>query len=126
MKNSENSVLGEMLAALGCAEHRGQRRVSAGGSFPWRPSSRRTRKDLYRDAGQRPGEDAAGAGERHANPAWQQLGAVKNGGVYYMDQQLLQRSRDARWGEAYENWREILYVEKRSFRAYLRALRCWR
>ena len=46
-----------------------------------------------------------------SNPAWQQLSAVKNGRVYYMDQQLYNLKPNARWGEAYEKLAEILYGE---------------
>ena len=46
-----------------------------------------------------------------SNPAWQQLSAVKNGRVYYMDQQLYNLKPNARWGEAYEKLAEILHGE---------------
>ena len=46
-----------------------------------------------------------------SNPAWQQLTAVQNGEVYYMDQALYNVKPNARWGEAYEGLADILYGE---------------
>lgn len=42
------------------------------------------------------------------NPAWNQLQAVKNGKVYYMDKTLFNLKPNHRWGEAYEILEEIL------------------
>lgn len=46
-----------------------------------------------------------------SNPAWQQLTAVQSGEVYYMDQALYNVKPNARWGEAYEGLADILYGE---------------
>ena len=112
VKNSENSVLGEMLAALGCVniadsdasllEELSMEAILA--ADPERifivmqgSDQEKVRQTL---------ESAV-----LSNPAWQQLSAVKNGRVYYMDQQLYNLKPDARWGEAYEKLAEILYGE---------------
>ena len=42
------------------------------------------------------------------HPAWQQLSAVKNGRVYFMDKYLFNLKPNQRWGEAYEILEEIL------------------
>lgn len=47
-----------------------------------------------------------------SNPAWQQLTAVQDGEVYYMDQALYNVKPNARWGEAYEGLADILYGEE--------------
>ena len=112
VKNSENSVLGEMLAALGCVniadsdasllEELSMEAILA--ADPERifivmqgSDQEKVRQTL---------ESAV-----LSNPAWQQLSAVKNGRVYYMDQQLYNLKPNARWGEAYEKLAEILYGE---------------
>ena len=46
-----------------------------------------------------------------SDPAWESLTAVKEGQLYYMDQQLYNVKPNARWGEAYEKLADILYPE---------------
>lgn len=59
------------------------------------------------------GDDAAGM-EAYVrqfltdHPAWQQLSAVQNGRVYFMDKNLFNLKPNHRWGEAYEIVEEIL------------------
>lgn len=45
------------------------------------------------------------------NPLWNELDAVKNNRVYYMDKHLYGFKPNARWAEAYEHLEEILYEE---------------
>lgn len=45
------------------------------------------------------------------NPLWQELDAVKNNEVYYMDKHLFNLKPNARWGEAYEQLEETLFHE---------------
>ena len=45
------------------------------------------------------------------NPAWQQLTAVKEGRLYFMDKNLYNLKPNHRWGEAYERLEEILEHE---------------
>ena len=42
------------------------------------------------------------------NPAWNQLSAVMNGKIYYMDKSLYSLKPNHRWGEAYEKLEAIL------------------
>lgn len=44
-----------------------------------------------------------------SNPAWSELTAVREGRYYTMDQRLYNVKPNARWGEAYEKLAEILY-----------------
>jgi len=44
-----------------------------------------------------------------SNPAWATLSAVKEGRYYIMDQNLYNLKPNARWGEAYEQLADILY-----------------
>lgn len=44
-----------------------------------------------------------------SNPAWQQLTAVQEENYYYMDKDLYHLKPNARWGEAYQQLVEILY-----------------
>lgn len=45
------------------------------------------------------------------NPIWNELSAVKNGEVYFLDKHLYNLKPNARWAEAYEKLAEILYGE---------------
>ena len=112
VKNSENTVLGEMLADLGCTNIADSETsllenlsmevilqadpdsifIVLQGSDPSKPQ-----KSL---------EEAV-----LSNPAWQQLTAVKEGRVYYMDQRLYNVKPNALWGQAYQELAEILYGE---------------
>lgn len=112
VKNSQDTVLGEMLADLGCTNIADSETglleslsmetilqadpdrifIVLQGSDPAKP-----RKSL---------EEAV-----LANPAWQQLTAVKEGRVHYMDQRLYNVKPNALWGQAYEELVEILYGE---------------
>ena len=47
-----------------------------------------------------------------SNPAWETLTAVKEGRYYIMEQNLYNLKPNARWGEAYENLARILYPAK--------------
>ena len=45
------------------------------------------------------------------NPLWNELDAVKNGKVYYMEKELYNMKPNARFAEAYEKLEKILYEE---------------
>ena len=112
VKNSKNTVLGEMLADLDCTNIADSETsllenlsmevilqadpdsifIVLQGSDPSKPQ-----KSL---------EEAV-----LSNPAWQQLTAVKEGRVYYMDQRLYNVKPNALWGQAYQELAEILYGE---------------
>ena len=46
------------------------------------------------------------------NPLWNELDAVKNKQVYFLDKHLYNLKPNARWAEAYETLAEILYGKK--------------
>ena len=46
-----------------------------------------------------------------SNPAWESLTAVREGRLHFMDQKLYSLKPNAKWGEAYEKLADILYPE---------------
>ena len=113
VKNSQNTVLGEMLADLGCTN------IADGDDALLENLSMEAilQADpecifiVLQGSNQ---EKARQTLEKAvlSNPAWQQLRAVQNEKCYYMDQQLYNVKPNARWGEAYENLAEILYGQE--------------
>ncbi len=110
VKGSEGSVLGEMLAALGCvnvADREGAllENLSLEGVIAADP-------DYIFAVLQGADKDKAQAvldGALLANPAWSSLRAVKEGRFYTLDHTLYNLKPNARWGEAYEKLADILY-----------------
>ncbi len=110
VKNSKNTVLGEMLADLGC--------VNIADSDESLLENLSMEAILAADPDKifivMQGSDQAKVQNTLeqsllSNPAWQQLSAVQAGEVYYMDQSLYNVKPNARWGEAYEGLADILY-----------------
>ena len=109
VKNSEDNVLGEMLKSLGC--------INIADSEESLLEDLSLEKILEADPDfiffvQR-GDDEAGMrafveNMMRENPAWQQLTAVKEGRLYFMDKNLYNLKPNHRWGEAYEKLEEIL------------------
>lgn len=109
VKNSEDNVLGEMLRSLGC--------VNIADSDTALLENLSIERILEADPDyiflvQR-GDDEEGMRRNveammAQNPAWQQLTAVKEGRLYFMDKNLYNLKPNHRWGEAYERLEEIL------------------
>jgi len=109
VKNSKDNVLGEMLHSLGC--------MNIADSDSSLLENLSLEKILEEDPDflffvQR-GDDAEGMKAfvetmMQENPAWQQLTAVKEGRLYFMDKRLYNLKPNHRWGEAYETLEEIL------------------
>lgn len=109
VKNSQDNVLGEMLHSLGC--------VNIADSDESLLENLSLERILEADPDfiffvQR-GDDTAGMmafveNMMQENPAWQQLTAVKEGRLYFMDKMLYNLKPCQRWGEAYEKLEEIL------------------
>ena len=109
VKNSEDNVLGEMLKSLGC--------VNIADSDDSLLENLSLEKILEADPDfiffvQR-GDDTEGMrafveNMMAENPAWQQLTAVQEGRLYFMDKNLYNLKPNNRWGEAYEQLEEIL------------------
>ena len=110
VKGSEGSVLGEMLAALGCvnvADLEGAllENLSLEGVIAADP-------DYIFSVLQGADKDKAQAvldSTLLSNPAWNSLRAVREGRFYTLDHTLYNLKPNARWGEAYEKLADILY-----------------
>ena len=108
-KNSQGTVLGQMLSALGC-----ENLADADGSLLEQISMEHI---LLEDPDfiffVQQGDDTAAAEERLAqfladNPAWGTLTAVQEGRVFHLDKALYNLKPNARWGEAYLELEAIL------------------
>ena len=108
-KESEGNVLGEMLAALGC--------VNIADSESSLLEDLSIEYIIKCDPDYiffvQIGDNAEKAKEKieafiFENPAWDQLTAVKEGRVFYMDKALYNNKPNSRWGEAYEGLEKIL------------------
>lgn len=109
VKNSQDNVLGEMLKSLGC--------VNIADSDESLLENLSIEK-ILEEAPQfifivQRGDDAEGMKAyvetmMKENPAWQELTAVKEGRLYFMDKNLYNLKPNHRWGEAYEKLEEIL------------------
>ena len=110
VKGGEGSVLGEMLAALGCvnvADREGAllENLSLEGIIAADP-------DYIFSVLQGADKDKAQAvldSTLLSNPAWSSLRAVKEGRFYTLDHTLYNLKPNAHWGEAYEKLADILY-----------------
>ncbi len=112
-KNSHGSVLGEMLADLGC--------LNIADNDKNLLETLSIESILTQDPQHilivQVGDDAeavkAGVSKMMSeNPAWQELSAVKNGNLHYMDKRLFNLKPNARFAEAYEILTEILQKTK--------------
>ena len=112
VKGSEGTVLGEMLADLGCVNV-ADREGALLESLSMEAILEADPEKIFIVLQGSDGTDARRTLDETvlANPAWQQLTAVQRGDVYYMDQRLYNLKPNARWGEAYEGLWEILYGE---------------
>lgn len=108
-KGSEGSVLGEMLAALGCVN------IADGGGLLENLSLEGIiAGDPDYIFAVLQGADAAAARKSLdaallSNPAWGTLRAVREGRFITLDHKLYNLKPNARWGEAYEGLADILY-----------------
>lgn len=109
VKGSEGSVLGEMLADLGC-ENIADSETGLLESLSLETIVAADPDYIFAVLqGEMEGAQAMLAGTLLDNPAWEGLTAVKEGRFYLMDQQLYNLKPNARWGEAYEGLADILY-----------------
>ncbi|MBR7161120.1 MAG: ABC transporter substrate-binding protein [Clostridia bacterium] len=111
-KNSDNTMLGGMLRDFGCvniADSDGSllENLSIESIILQNPD-----KLFFIQAGDDMGAvKAAAEAMFRENPLWQQLDAVKNGEVYFMEKELFNLKPNARFYEAYEKLDRILYDE---------------
>ena len=113
VKNSEGSVLGEMLLAMDCVNIADVKnslleQVSMEVILQEDPDY------IFVVLQSANPEDAEAILESTllSNPAWATLSAVKEGRYYVMEQNLYNLKPNARWGEAYEKLAEILYPKQ--------------
>lgn len=108
-KNSQGNVLGEMLADLGC--------VNIADSEESLLENLSMEQILLQDPDHiffvQLGDDTEGTRASieaffAENPGWQELTAVKNGNVHYLDKRLYNLKPNALWADAYEGLEEIL------------------
>ena len=108
-KNSHGSVLGEMLAALGC--------VNIADSDKSLLENLSIEHILLEDPNfiffVQLGDNTAGTQENidrffAEHPAWASLTAVQEGRVFHLDKTLYNMKPNARWGEAYLKLEELL------------------
>lgn len=110
VKNSQNSVLGEMLADLGCVNIAD----SNGGLLENLSLEVIIDQDPDFIFAVVQGSDTAKAealldAALLSHPAWSSLRAVREGRFYVMDQRLYNVKPNADWGKAYEQLADILY-----------------
>lgn len=109
VKNSEDNVLGEMLRALGCVNIADsdssllenlsvERIVEADPDYIF----------IVQRGDNTEGMRAYVENMMTENPIWQELTAVKEGRLFFMDKNLYNLKPNHRWGEAYEKLEEIL------------------
>ena len=105
VKNSEDSVLGEMLAELGC------RNIADGGALESLSMEAILAEEPEHIFVVMQTADAQPILEDTLlnDPAWQSLTAVQKGRYHVMDPALFNLKPNARWGEAYEILADILY-----------------
>lgn len=112
VKNSEDSVLGEMLANMGCVNIADQ-----DGSLLEQLSIEKIIEQdpehifVVLQSADPTEAEAVLESTLLSNPAWETLTAVKEGNYHIMDSNLYNLKPNARWGEAYEKLADILYPE---------------
>ena len=110
VKNSQGTVLGEMLASLGCVNIAD----SETGLLETLSMETILAEDPEHIFVVLQGSDTTKAEQTLemsllSNPAWNELTAVREGRYHVMDQRLYNVKPNARWGEAYEKLADILY-----------------
>jgi len=110
VKNSEGTVLGEMLDNMGCVNI-----ADVEGSLLEQLSMEVILEAdpdyifVVLQSADPADAEAILESTLLSNPAWATLSAVKEGRYYVMDQNLYNLKPNARWGEAYEKLADILY-----------------
>ena len=112
VKNSQGTVLGEMLASLGCVNIAD----SETGLLETLSMETILAEEPEHIFVVLQGSDTTRAEQTLemsllSNPAWNELTAVREGRYHVMDQRLYNVKPNARWGEAYEKLADILYPE---------------
>lgn len=114
VKGSEDNVLGEMLADLGCINV-ADSDASLLESLSLEAIIAADPDDIFVVVQGSDPTDAQALLEESllSNPAWSNLRAVQEGRFYTVDNALYNLKPNARWGEAYEKLADILYPESK-------------
>lgn len=110
VKNSKGSVLGEMLADMGCVNI-ANREESLLEQLSMEVILKEDPDYIFvvmQSANPKDAEETLKS-TLLSNPAWETLTAVQEGRYYVMEQELYNLKPNARWGEAYEKLADILY-----------------
>ena len=110
-RGSEGTVLGEMLAALGCrniADNEGNGLLDELSIEAIIAEDPEYIFVVYYGSKQADAEALLDE-TLLSNPAWAELSAVREGRCFVLDKSLYHLKPNARWGEAYENLANILY-----------------
>ena len=111
-KNSEGTVLGTMLRDLGC--------INIADSDTSLLENLSVESIMLQDPDKiffiQTGDDMQAVEGNvqamlHENPLWQELTAVQEGQIYFMEKRLYNLKPNARWAEAYWELEKILYEE---------------
>lgn len=111
-KNSQGNVLGEMVESLGC--------VNIADSDDSLLENLSIESILLQNPDRilivQSGDDTEGTKKNvesmfRENPLWEELDAVKNEKLFFLDKHLYNLKPNARWGEAYEQLERMLYGE---------------
>lgn len=113
VKNSRDSVLGEMLVDLGCVNIADSRETL----LEQLSLEAILQADPEYIFAVLQGADSTKAQETLektllSNPAWQSLTAVREGRFFVLEHELYNLKPNAKWGEAYEKLADILYPEE--------------
>ena len=108
-KNSDGSILGEMLKDIGCINIAD----SDSGLLENLSIEKILLENPYRIFIVQVGDDPEAAYANitkmmEENPAWSELSAIKENRLHYMDKRLFNLKPNARWAEAYEVLSEII------------------
>lgn len=112
-KNSEGTVLGTMLRDLGC--------LNIADSDESLLEDLSVESIILQDPDKiffiQTGDDMQAVEQNvqamlREDPLWQELTAVKNGEIYFMEKRLYNLKPNARWAEAYWELEKLLYEEK--------------
>lgn len=101
-KKSEGTVLGEMMSDFGCINIADSEEGILENLNIESIIARNPKHIFIVQAGDNPeGTKKAVENMFSENPVWQELDALKNGRVHFMDKKLYNFKPNARWGEAY-------------------------
>lgn len=109
-KNSESTLLGKMLKDLGCINIADSDNMILENLSIESISEKNPDRIFIVEMGDKTEQTQAAIEKLFSeNPLWQQLDAVKNGKVHFMDKHLYNLKPNARFTEAYSNLEKLLY-----------------